>query len=71
VVSCHALDYRKTLKRQGRWVLDPLSGHNQGQMTRLTDYLVNYFAREKDQSLHVKPTARSRALTMSVGRAIA
>lgn len=69
VFNCHKPDYRLPLKRQGRWVLDPLAGHNERQVTRLTDYLVGYFAHEKDQSLHVKPTARSRALTMAVGRA--
>lgn len=69
VFSCHAPDYRQKLRSQGRWVLDPLAGHNQHQVTRLTDYLVSYFARDKDQSIHVKPTTRSRALTMAVGRA--
>lgn len=69
VFNCHAPDYRLSLKRQGRWVLDPLTGHNERQVTRLTDYLIGYFAHEKDQSIHVKPTARSRAMTMAVGRA--
>lgn len=69
VFNCHAPDYRLQLKRQGRWVLDPLAKQSERQVTRLTDYLVGYFGHEKDQSLHVKPTARSRALTMAVGRA--
>ncbi|SFD18809.1 hypothetical protein SAMN05216321_11397 [Cupriavidus sp. OV038] len=69
VFNCHSPDRRQELKAQGRWVLDPLAGHNEKQVTRLTDYLVGYFARDKDQSIHVKPAARSRALTMAVGRA--
>ncbi|RQQ24586.1 inovirus Gp2 family protein [Burkholderia stagnalis] len=68
VFSCHSPDYQQQLKRQGRWALDTLAGHNERQVTRLTDYLVSYFARDKDQSIHVKPAARSRALTMAVGR---
>nr|WP_223959651.1 hypothetical protein [Burkholderia diffusa] len=69
VFSCHEPNYRQALRRQGRWALDPLAAHNQRQVTQLTDYLVRYFARDKDQSIHVKPAARSRALTMAVGRA--
>lgn len=68
VFNCHAPEYRQKLKSQGRWVLDPLAGHNERQVTRLTDYLVHYFAHDKDQSIHVKPTTRSRALTMAIGR---
>ncbi|MGZ2744445.1 hypothetical protein [Burkholderia stagnalis] len=68
VFNCHAPDYRQALRRQGRWALDPLAADDRRQVTRLTDYLVSYFARDKDQSIHVKPTARSRVLTMAVGR---
>lgn len=68
VFSCHSASYQQTLRMQGRWALDPLGGHNQHQVKRLTDYLLSYFARDKDQSIHVKPTARSRALTMAIGR---
>ena len=68
VFSCHTPEYRKALRRQGRWALDPLAGHNERQVIRLTDYLVGYFARDKEQSVHVKPTTRSRVLTMAIGR---
>lgn len=68
VYNCHEASYRKTLRRLGRWDLDSLAGHNQQQVTRLTAYLLWYFARDKGQSLHVKPTTKSRALTMAIRR---
>jgi len=69
VFSCHSSSYQQTLKMQGRWALDQLASNNKHQVARLTNYLISYFARDKDQSIHVKPTARSRALTMAIGRA--
>lgn len=70
VFNCHESSYRKKLRTEGRWDLDSLAGHNQQQVARLTNYLTWYFARDKGQSLHVKPTAKSRALTTAIGRAL-
>ena len=69
VFNCHDESYRQKLRREGRWDLDPLVLQDQRQVKRLTDYLVRYFAHDKDQSIHIKPTGRSRALTMAIGRA--
>jgi len=68
IFNCHAPEYRQKLKREGRWVLDPLSGDDEHRVKRLMDYLVGYFARDKDQFIHIKPAARSRVLTLALGR---
>lgn len=68
VFNCHDPEYRKKLERQGRWVLGLLTGADKHRVKRFTNYLVTYFAREKEQSIHIKPTANSRVLTMAVGR---
>lgn len=67
VFNCHEPSYQRKLRREGRWDLDLLADRDQRQVTRLTDYLIRYFACDKDQSLHVKPTAKSRTLTMAIG----
>lgn len=63
IYSCHEPGYRRKLIMQGRWALDSIDGNDQRGVARLTDYLIWYFAHEKDQAIHIKPTAHSRAMT--------
>lgn len=64
VFDCHDPDYEAQLRRKGRWSLDPVLGGNGEQFEKLKTYVLRYFAKDDGQMVRVKPTAKSRTLTM-------
>ncbi|KGW58810.1 MULTISPECIES: inovirus-type Gp2 protein [Burkholderia] len=64
VFDCHDPDYEAGLRREGRWSLDPVLDGNGEQFEKLRAYVLWYFAKDAGQMVRVKPTAKSRMLTM-------
>lgn len=64
VFDCHDPDYEAGLRREGRWSLDPVLDGNGEQFGKLRAYVLWYFAKDAGQMVRVKPTAKSRMLTM-------
>jgi hypothetical protein len=64
VFDCHERADRASLVAQGRWAIDPLDCRNAMQMTKLIEYVVDYFTKDDDQMIRVKPTTKARTLTM-------
>lgn len=64
VFDCHDSDYEAQLRRKGRWSLDPVLNGDREQFEKLKAYVLWYFAKDAGQMVRVKPTAKSRMLTM-------
>ena len=64
VFNCHDEGYKAGLKREGVWSLDPIRKGNAEQVEKLVQYIDRYFTKDDGQMLRVKPTAKSRTLTM-------
>jgi len=64
VFDCHDPDYAAQLRRKGLWSLDPILDGNIEQFEKLKAYMLWYFTKDAGQVVRVKPTARSRTLTM-------
>ncbi|WP_439889658.1 hypothetical protein ACS7SF_10060 [Ralstonia sp. 25C] len=54
---------KRALEEQGLWALDPLERGEVDQLAKLEHYVLAYFAKD-EQMPRVKPTAKSRMLTM-------
>ncbi|MRS98742.1 hypothetical protein GJQ57_08740 [Ralstonia pickettii] len=64
IVYCSNLRPDKhALEEQGLWALDPLERGDVDQLAKLEHYVLAYFAKD-EQMPRVKPTAKSRMLTM-------
>lgn len=63
IFNCHNDRYQTMLRTHGRWALEPINIENEQQIERLTQYLVDYFAKEKGQAVHIKPSSKARMLT--------
>ncbi|MDV2119465.1 hypothetical protein RZ023_07410 [Burkholderia pseudomallei] len=64
VFDCHDPDYEAKLRRKGLWSLDPVLDGDAQQFEKLKAYVVRYFTKDDGQMARVKPTAKSRTLTM-------
>ena len=62
--DCHESDYRHGLEARGQWAIDPLDCSNPIQVATFINYVAWYFAKDGNQTVRIKPTARARALTM-------
>lgn len=62
--DCHWRSDRAALEAQGRWALNTLNRADPAQGAKFVEYLVWYFAKDKQQMVRVKPTERARTLTM-------
>jgi hypothetical protein len=63
IFNCHAPEYEEKLRQKNQWSLDPVRKGNPVQFETLKAYVRRYFAKDDDQMLRVKPTAKSRTLT--------
>lgn len=64
VFDCHDPDYEAKLRRKGLWSLDPVLDGDAQQFEKLKAYVVRYFTKDDGQMVRIKPTAKSRTLTM-------
>lgn len=64
VFDCHDPDYEAQLRRKGLWSLDPVLDGDAQQFEKLKAYVLWYFTKDAGQMVRVKPTAKSRTLTM-------
>jgi hypothetical protein len=64
VFDCHHPAYEARLRRLGLWSLDPILSGNVQQFAKLKAYVLRYFTKDDGQMIRVKPTAKSRTLTM-------
>lgn len=62
--DCHARLDREALRARGQWAVDPIASADPMQLATLANYVVRYFAKDDDQMVRAKPTARARTLTM-------
>lgn len=62
--DCHQRPDRAELIRRGYWAIEPVDAKNPEQLERFIDYVVYYFAKENGQAVRIKPTAKTRTLTM-------
>ncbi|KGC48112.1 inovirus-type Gp2 protein [Burkholderia pseudomallei] len=66
VFDCHDPDYEAQLRRKGLWSLDPVLDGNAQQFEKLKAYVLWYFAKDDGQMVRIKPTPKSRTLTMGL-----
>lgn len=66
VFDCHDPAYEARLRRQSLWSLDPILGGDVKQFEKLKAYVLRYFTKDDGQMVRVKPTAKSRTLTMGL-----
>jgi len=66
VFDCHEPDYEAQLRRKGLWSLDPVLDGDAQQFAKLKAYVLWYFTKDDGQMVRVKPTAKSRTLTMGI-----
>lgn len=64
VFDCHDPDHEAQLRRRGLWSLDPVLNGNAQQFEQLKTYVIRYFAKDGGQMVRIKPTPKSRTLTM-------
>lgn len=64
VFDCHDADYEAQLRLIDRWSLDPILDGNVQQFEKLKAYVIRYFTKDDGQMVRIKPTAKSRTLTM-------
>jgi hypothetical protein len=62
--DCHARPDRAEIKARGQWAIDRIDSAVPMQAATFINYVVHYFAKDNDQMVRIKPTARARTLTM-------
>jgi len=62
--DCHARPDRAEIRARGAWAIDPVNNADHERVAVFIDYVARYFAKDDDQMIRIKPTARARALTM-------
>jgi hypothetical protein len=62
--DCHDRPDKEAIRARGQWAIDLLDCSNAGQVATFVNYLVWYFAKDDNQMVRVKPTAKAHTLTM-------